>query len=104
MNLYLVRHADAGDRDKWEGDDADRPLTPLGRQQARALGDAFRERGLAVDAVVSSPFLRTRQTAEDFLQAWPTGPQIQFSDLLAQGELRKRKLTRLLAGLGVESA
>lgn len=35
--LLLVRHAKAGDRDRWPGDDALRPLSPAGREQARGL-------------------------------------------------------------------
>lgn len=35
--LLLVRHADAGDRTAWQGDDAARPLTERGMRQARAL-------------------------------------------------------------------
>jgi len=42
---------------------ADLPLTPLGRRQALAAADAVRAVG-GVDAVVSSPLLRTRETAE----------------------------------------
>jgi phosphohistidine phosphatase len=103
MNLYIVRHADAGDRSKWDGDDADRPLSPLGHRQARALGEAFRARGLAVDAVVSSPLVRTKQTAESFLGAVPNPPEIQYSDLLAPGELRSKKLTKQLRELGAAS-
>lgn len=103
MNLYIVRHADAGDRKAWEGDDADRPLSALGHRQARALGRAFRDRGLTVSAVVSSPLVRARQTAEGFLDGWPGVPATQYTDLLAPGELRRRKLTRQLAGLGVGS-
>src|SRR5437763_1508855 len=103
MKLYIVRHADAGSRAKWDGDDHDRPLSQLGHRQARALGDAFRQRGLAVDTVVCSPTVRTRQTAESFLQAWPEAPATHYTDLLAPGELRKRKLAKQLTNLGVES-
>jgi len=37
--LLLVRHADAGDRATWRGDDAKRPLNPRGAAQALALID-----------------------------------------------------------------
>jgi 8-oxo-dGTP diphosphatase len=37
--LLLVRHADAGDRATWRGDDAERPLSPHGVAQALALVD-----------------------------------------------------------------
>jgi 8-oxo-(d)GTP phosphatase len=35
--LLLVRHAKAGNRHDWSGEDDQRPLTPKGRQQAEAL-------------------------------------------------------------------
>ena len=100
MDLYVIRHADAGDRAVWTGDDAERPLSPLGHEQARALGEAFRQRGISIGKVVSSPLVRTRETAEDVLRAWPGGDGPQYCDLLAPGALRRRKLSKYLAGLG----
>ena len=35
--LLLVRHAHAGSRHDWDGDDHDRPLSPRGERQATAL-------------------------------------------------------------------
>jgi 8-oxo-(d)GTP phosphatase len=46
VRLVLVRHASAGDRPEWEGDDRLRPLDKRGRKQAkRALRfhDRFRK-------------------------------------------------------------
>ncbi|MFO0801355.1 MAG: histidine phosphatase family protein [Gemmataceae bacterium] len=103
MDLYLIRHADAGDRRQWEGDDAERPLTELGRGQARALGVAFQARGIAVGAILTSPLTRTVQTAGEFNEALVGSPGPTACDLLAPDELRKRKLTKLIAGLGVTS-
>jgi 8-oxo-dGTP pyrophosphatase MutT (NUDIX family) len=37
--VVVVRHASAGDRDAWSGDDHDRPLDELGREQAALLAD-----------------------------------------------------------------
>ena len=59
MRLLIVRHAEAAPGNP----DELRPLTPGGRAQARALGDRLREQGLEPDAVVSSPLLRARETA-----------------------------------------
>lgn len=100
MNLYLIRHADAGDRRQWEGDDAERPLTDLGRSQARALGAAFQARGIALGAILTSPLTRTVQTAGEFNEALVGSPGPTACDLLAPGELRRRKLSKLIAGLG----
>lgn len=103
MNLYLIRHADAGNREEWKGDDADRPLTDLGRRQARALGEAFRARNLTVEAVVASPTVRTRETATEFLGGAERTLTVQFNDLLAPGALKRRKVSKQVAGLGVGS-
>ena len=60
MALYLIRHAKAGDRSTWDGDDRVRPLTSSGRLQAERLAGRFV--GVAVERVLSSPFTRCRQT------------------------------------------
>lgn len=41
-----------------------RNLDEAGRQQARRLGEQFRQRGVRVDAVLTSQWCRARQTAE----------------------------------------
>jgi phosphohistidine phosphatase len=60
MRLLIVRHAEAAAGNP----DALRPLTSEGRERARALGARLREQGFAADAIVSSPLLRARETAE----------------------------------------
>jgi phosphohistidine phosphatase len=60
VRLLIVRHAEAAPGKP----DALRPLTPQGREQARALGERLRARNLLPDAVVTSPLLRARETAE----------------------------------------
>ena len=103
MLLFILRHTDAGDPREWSGDDALRPLSPLGLSQAQALGEALKHQGVTLQAVVSSPLVRTRQTAEELLKAWTPPCQISFSEWLAPGEMRPRKLTEHLAELGVDS-
>ena len=64
LELYLLRHAHAGNSANWDGPDSERPLSPKGRRQAERLGAFLAERGFAPDAIVTSPLLRARQTAE----------------------------------------
>jgi phosphohistidine phosphatase SixA len=64
FELYLLRHAHAGSAANWDGPDAERPLSPKGRRQAQQLGAFLAERAFAPDAIVSSPKLRARQTAQ----------------------------------------
>ena len=44
--------------------DADRVLSPRGRDETRALGRALLDRGLLPDRIVTSPLVRAVQTAE----------------------------------------
>ena len=69
MRLYLVRHAEAAPGTP----DELRALTPNGRDQARRLGERLRAEGVAADAVLSSPLLRARETA-DALGLGPSQP------------------------------
>jgi phosphohistidine phosphatase len=101
VDIYLIRHADAvplGEQGITE--DADRPLTEAGENEARKLGDALRQRGIALGHVVISPLLRARQTAEIMLGAWPAPqPQVHVcEDLVPEG--KPRKVARFLQKLG----
>ncbi len=60
--LYLVRHAKAGDRAAWKGDDRLRPLSKEGRRQADSL--ARRLARLTTGELVSSPYERCLQTVQ----------------------------------------
>ena len=59
---YVVRHAKAGDRAEWTGDDRTRPLNKAGQRQAEALA-AMLERE-PIDKILSSGYLRCMQTVE----------------------------------------
>jgi 8-oxo-dGTP diphosphatase len=62
MRALLVRHARAGDRADWDGDDRLRPLDRKGRRQAERLADTLAE--LGATRLLSSPYLRCVQTLE----------------------------------------
>lgn len=102
MQLLLVRHAHAVDLgEAGAQNDADRPLSERGRQQADELAWYLESRSIRADAVLSSPLARARQTAEPLLQV-STCPTIQFSDYLAPGALRPKKLSKAVEELGRE--
>ena len=79
--LYLVRHAKAGDRERWTEDDRLRPLTKKGRRQAEGLVQLFRR--LEVTRIVSSPYLRCVQTVRPLALA--RGLTIELSEALVEG-------------------
>jgi broad specificity phosphatase PhoE len=69
-HVALIRHGNAppgygGDPPGFKIDDCktQRNLDELGREQARALGEAFRHHGVRVDRVLSSPWCRCLETA-----------------------------------------
>lgn len=62
MPIYFVRHAKAGSRSAWIGDDRDRPLVDNGWEQAREL--ATRLSALHPSVLWSSPYLRCQQTLQ----------------------------------------
>jgi phosphohistidine phosphatase len=62
--LYLLRHAHAGDPSAWDGPDAARPLSDKGEQQSERLGAFLAGIGFRPDAVITSPKVRAARTAE----------------------------------------
>jgi len=63
MELYLLRHAHAGDPGAWDGPDDHRPLSDKGEKQADRLGRFLAGIGFQPDAVITSPKVRAAQTA-----------------------------------------
>jgi len=89
--VILVRHAQAASGQP----DELRPLTSSGRQAARMLGTLLAER--APQAVVSSPLLRARETADALAAA--AGVEARVDERLAPGATGE-SLRAAVAGLG----
>ena len=81
MTVYLVRHAKAGSRRNWSGDDAQRPLSRPGRRQVAELGNVLGHAGIT--RIVSSPYTRCVQTVEPLAAA--LGLPVDVSDALSEG-------------------
>jgi len=77
VRLFVVRHAEAAPGEP----DAQRPLTEAGRASARALAEKLA--GENLDAVISSPLLRARETAQAIANA--AGLFAEADDRLAPG-------------------
>ncbi|MEO5838902.1 MAG: phosphoglycerate mutase family protein [Acidimicrobiales bacterium] len=67
MTVFLIRHAHAGDRSAWSGDDRLRPLSPRGHAQAEDIARMLGERPITV--VRSSPSIRCLQTVAPLARA-----------------------------------
>jgi 8-oxo-dGTP diphosphatase len=79
--LLLIRHARAGERKSWRGDDRLRPLDARGRRQADRLVEVLA--GYRVARILSSPFVRCVQTAEPL--ARDRGLAVEEREELAEG-------------------
>jgi len=115
--VYLIRHAEAGDKRSWRGPDAARPLTELGWRQACGLTRQLLP--YPVSRILSSPARRCEQTVrplaqqrdvpvelaealavdgdvDEFLRLLGT-PELRAAALCTHGELIGQAVTRLLA-------
>ena len=96
MKVYVLRHGIAVDPGTpgYEKD-ADRPLTPEGQRKLRQIADAMEALELSFDLILSSPYLRARQTAEIIAEALEAHKKLELSDTLTPGGSLK-KLVELL--------
>jgi phosphohistidine phosphatase len=64
MEVYFLRHADAGVPAEWKGSDFERPLSQDGRDRMEREAEAISRLRLEPGAILTSPLVRARQTAE----------------------------------------
>jgi phosphohistidine phosphatase len=64
MEVYFLRHADAGVPGEWKGSDFERPLSQDGRDRMEREAEAISRLRLEPGAILTSPLVRARQTAE----------------------------------------
>jgi 8-oxo-dGTP diphosphatase len=99
VTLYVVRHGKAGSRSAWNDRDDLRPLTKPGRRQADALAEMLAGHG--VERILSSPYVRCRQTVEPLAERLRL--PVDLSDALEEGAPRSEVLA-LLDKVGDDTA
>jgi phosphohistidine phosphatase len=85
FELYLIRHGVAAERGESYPDDTKRPLTNEGVQKLRKEAKALVALDIVFDVILTSPLLRTRQTAEIVAAAFRNAPPIVNMPSLAPG-------------------
>jgi phosphohistidine phosphatase len=97
--LWLLRHADAEPHGTRE--DFERRLTERGERQARIAGQALSRMGAPFGAILTSPKVRARQTAELALEQMGSAQRelLELYPPLAGG-LRARETLDVLANAG----
>jgi phosphohistidine phosphatase len=82
LELYLIRHGVAEERGPKYPDDTRRPLTTRGMSELRQAAKGLEELGVSFDLIVTSPLVRTRQTAEIISATLADHPRVVTSDAL----------------------
>lgn len=84
MNLYIVRHAIAVERGTsgYEEDDSQRPLTDAGRKKMKKIVRGLAQLGTEFDVILSSPYVRARDTATILAKEFEMKDKLAFSDNL----------------------
>lgn len=83
LELYLIRHGVAAERGDEYPDDSKRPLTSEGISLLRKEARALHELGIVFDGIITSPLVRTRQTADVFASHMGGKTDVATSDALA---------------------
>ena len=83
MKIYLIRHSNAVDPGTpgYE-DDSTRPLTEKGRDKMDRIASALIGLEVKPDLIVSSPYVRARETAEIVAKMLKYKKDLAFSDAL----------------------
>lgn len=82
MECILFRHGIAVDREKWDGPDSERPLTPKGADKTRQAAAGLLHLEVAPTHLLTSPYMRARETAKLVRDALEFQPEIQVCDEL----------------------
>jgi phosphohistidine phosphatase len=86
MNLYLLRHGIAAEPGVAGYEpDSERPLTAKGENRLREAARAMKALDLSFDLVLSSPFLRAKQTAELIARSLKLRKKLSCCDDLTPG-------------------
>ena len=84
--LYLIRHGIAEERGDGWPDDRKRPLTNAGLSRLRREASGLARLGAGFDVVLTSPLVRTRQTAEAIASQFdPRPPIVAVESLSPEG-------------------
>lgn len=91
MILYLLRHAIAVNRgDPAYGQDSQRPLTPKGERRMHLAAKGMLAMGLSFEGILSSPYVRAKQTADIVAEVLPAPAHVDISPaLVPEGDPRQ---------------
>jgi phosphohistidine phosphatase len=104
VELYVLRHGEAGKRIPSGSRDSERPLTVAGMEEVEEVAKALAELGVSFDFVATSPLKRASQTADVVAKVLKVkkGSVEEWGELKPEG--RRSELYRKLSQFKPESS
>jgi phosphohistidine phosphatase len=103
MDLFILRHGNAGARSAISREDSKRPLTVDGKKEIEEISKGLRSLGIELDYIFTSPLFRSKQTAEVVFKNLKCKNQISELDEL-KPEGNKLQLYSRLSKLNQDSS
>ena len=98
MDLFILRHGEAGKRPASTGNDSKRPLTAAGEKEITEIAESLKKIGVKFDVILTSPLKRAQQTADLVARQFKTQKKVrQAPELSPEGS--KSDLYRMLSSL-----
>jgi phosphohistidine phosphatase len=86
MELFVLRHGEAGKSIPSGSSDSKRPLTVTGERELIVISKALRKMGVKLDVILTSPLQRARQTADIVAKEFKAQDKIrQLRELSPEG-------------------
>lgn len=101
IDVFMLRHGEAGNRMTVVKEDSERPLTPSGRIEMQKIAKSLKIVGLQTDQIYTSPLRRARETAEIAAKILKIPVLEEWDELKPDGS--KQALYRKLARLEQDS-
>jgi phosphohistidine phosphatase len=104
VELYILRHGEAGKRIPNGSKDSERPLTVTGLEEIEEVASAIARLGVGFDFVATSPLKRARQTSDAVIKILKVkkGSVEEWDELKPEG--RRTELYRKLSQFRPESS
>ena len=102
MDLFILRHAEAGKRIPVSSRDAERSLTAEGLEELQDVAKALARLKIEPDRIVASPLNRSRETAVEVAKALKVKKKVELWDEL-KPEGNKNEFFKRLSKLGPEA-
>jgi phosphohistidine phosphatase len=97
IDIFILRHGEAGNRMTVVERDSERPLTPEGRAEMQRIAKSLKAVGLQANRIFTSPLRRARETAEIVTKVLKIPTLEEWDELKPEGSRAElyRKLSRL---------